>query len=105
VTVQQLFHILARDEWASVPPDGHYRPESLTSDGFVHFSYRHQVAGTLALVLAGRSDLVVLEVDPAMIAAPVVVEDLYGHGQAFPHVYGPVPAAAVVFVHEPETFG
>ena len=37
-----------------------------------------------------------LELDPgAWGDVPLVEEDSYGSGQAFPHAYGPIPASAV----------
>jgi uncharacterized protein (DUF952 family) len=40
--------------------------------------------------------LVLLEIDPALLDVPVVVEVPDGAHQAFPHIYGPLPVAAVV---------
>ena len=37
-----------------------------------------------------------LRIDPALVTSPIVVEDLVGSGVEFPHVYGPIPVAAVV---------
>lgn len=45
---------------------------------------------------ANRSDVIVLEIDPASLGERLVYEDLYDHGQRFPHVYGPIPVSAVV---------
>ncbi len=49
----------------------------------------------------GRTDLVVLEIDEARLAAPAVWEEgdpPHPDGRLFPHVYGPIPVAAVVTV-------
>ncbi len=97
-----LFHIVPRADWP--PADGPYRPESLATEGFVHCSYADQVAGTLQRYYGGVPDLVVLELDPALIPAEVKVEDTRGSGTAFPHVYGPIPVEAAVAVHEPARF-
>ena len=37
-----------------------------------------------------------LRIDPDRLTSPVVVEDLTGSGEEFPHVYGPIDVAAVV---------
>ncbi len=42
--------------------------------------------------------MVLLVLDPARVGAEVRVEDLVGAGEAFPHVYGPIPLGAVVGV-------
>jgi uncharacterized protein (DUF952 family) len=49
----------------------------------------------------GRTDLVVLEIDEARLDAPAVWEEgdpPHPDGKLFPHVYGPIPVAAVVRV-------
>ncbi len=92
-----LFHLVDPDVWAAVTDE--YRPASLATEGFVHCSFAAQVAGTADRHYADAPALVAVELDPARLGAPVVVEDSYDSGTAFPHVYGPVPAVAAVAVH------
>ena len=40
--------------------------------------------------------VVVLRIDPDRLTSAVVVEDLVGSGEQFPHVYGPINLDAVV---------
>ena len=42
--------------------------------------------------------LVVLVIDTEILDAPVVVENLEGGDEGFPHIYGALPASAVVEV-------
>ena len=42
------------------------------------------------------AEVVLLRIDPDRLTSPVVVEDLVGSGEPFPHVYGPIDLAAVV---------
>ena len=93
-----LFHIVADEAWRQAQADGELRPASLAEEGFVHCSFQAQLAGTLQRHFPGPDGLLVLSVDPALLDAPIHVEDSYGSGQAFPHVYGPIPAAAVTAV-------
>ncbi len=95
----RLFHLVAPDVWAGAVRAGEYRPESLAGEGFVHFSFAEQVSGTANLRYRDEPELVVVEVDPAALDAELRVEDSYGSGTEFPHVYGPVPASAAVAVH------
>jgi uncharacterized protein (DUF952 family) len=97
--VAHIFHLVGAAEWRAACEVGRYAPESLASDGFVHFSYRHQVAGTVNNFYRDHQDLIVIEVDPALLAEPVVDEDLYGMGEVFPHVYGAIPTGAAVAEH------
>ena len=96
----RLFHIVQRPAWTAALAAGTYRPPSLEAEGFVHFSFADQVAGTANARFRGAPGLVVVEFDSARIGADVVVEDSYGSGTAFPHVYAPIPVAAAVAVHE-----
>ena len=95
----RIFHIVAEPDWRAACAQGSYRPPSLEQEGFVHFSYRDQVARTANARFGGRDDLLVIEVDPARLAERVIDEDLYGSDEEFPHVYGPIPTAAAVAEH------
>ena len=95
----RIFHIVAEPDWRAACAQGSYRPPSLEQEGFVHFSYRDQVARTANARFGGRTDLLVIEFDPARLADLVVDEDLYGSDEEFPHVYGPIATAAAVGEH------
>lgn len=90
-----LFHITSKQEWADALDDGELRPPSLAEEGFVHCSWTHQVTTAAGNHFAGRDDLLLLRLDPDAIEAPLVEEDSYGSGTEYPHVYGPIPTAAV----------
>lgn len=94
-----LFHITSAAEAARAQTRGDYQPEGFAREGFVHCSFRHQVTATAGRYYRGRDDLVLLEIDPSALAGEVVVEDLTGRGESFPHVYGHLPWAAVRAVH------
>lgn len=98
--MDHLFHIVERGTWALAESAGEYRPESLQSDGFVHFSFAGQVANTANRFYADAVNLCVVEFDPELLGAPVVLEDSHGTGEQFPHLYAPVPAAAAVAIHD-----
>lgn len=96
----RLFHLIAASEWSAVHSAGaDYAPPSLAAEGFVHFSFADQVAGTANRYYRAVPDLIVLEVDPDRLASPVQVEDSRGSGIAFPHVYSAIPLGSVVAVH------
>ena len=96
VPVASLFHLVAPEDWPAV---GWYRPDSLRTEGFVHLSFADQVAGSANRHYGDAPALAVVELDPAALGAPVVVEDSYGSGTAYPHVYAAMPVAAAVAVH------
>jgi uncharacterized protein (DUF952 family) len=94
----RIFHIVGRDTWAAACEAGEYRPADFAADGFVHFSFADQVARVANARYGDAADLIVVEVDPSGMG--VVVEDSYGAGECFPHVYQPIPVTAAVAVHE-----
>lgn len=88
-----LLHIAPRSRWAAAGDV--YRDPSLDEEGFIHCSTIDQVLIPANERFAGRTDLVLLVIDPAAVAAEIVFEDCYDSGIAFPHLYGPLPRAAV----------
>lgn len=91
--MSELWHLAEGPEWADAVRTGSYerstRGMSLAEVGYVHCSYPEQVAGVAAAFYADAADVVLLRIDPAMLPAEIRVED------GFPHVYGPIPVAAV----------
>lgn len=90
-----LFHIATVADWDARDETG-YRPAGLADEGFVHCSVDRQLPGVIERYYQGRSDLVLLTIDPAGLTADVVWEDTTGRGERFPHVYGPIALASVV---------
>src|ERR1700712_2867256 len=97
--MRSVFHILTEFDWQAAQGAGSYAPESLAAEGFVHFSYRHQVARTANARYRDRDGLIVVEFDADRFPGPVIDEDLYGAGEQFPHLYAAVPVAAAVTEH------
>ena len=95
----RIFHIVDRGVWDSAVRSGQYLPAGFDADGFVHFSFEQQVARTANGLYRDEPDLVVVEVESDEIPAELRVEDSYGAGEDFPHIYGPVPTSAAVAVH------
>lgn len=95
-----LLHICSRDDWESARGSGAVTPPSLETEGFVHLSTPDQVHLPANRLFAGRTDLL-LHVDPARLTDPVRYEPgVPGDPESmrFPHLYGPLPVAAVVDV-------
>ena len=94
--VATIYHIAEPDRWD--PGADSYEADTLASEGFIHCSTAEQVRGVAEAVFAGRSDLFLLSIDTGAVADVLVYEDLYDHGDDFPHVYGPIPMRAVTSV-------
>jgi uncharacterized protein (DUF952 family) len=105
-----ILHFCPRAEWEAAKAAGFYAADSLESQGFIHCSTPAQVAVPATALARGRPDIVLLVIDESLLAKPVVWEQ--GDppdpgGMLFPHVYEPIPVAAVVAVHDypPEVDG
>jgi uncharacterized protein (DUF952 family) len=98
-----ILHICTRDQWDAVPENGEYRAPSLDDVGFIHCSDPGVVVLPANALYRGQTGLVLLEVDPTRVTAPVRWEDGAPpdpRGILFPHIYGPIPRNAVVAVHD-----
>jgi uncharacterized protein (DUF952 family) len=93
-----IVHITSRKEWEAAQVAGLYRADSLASEGFIHCSRPSQVIRVANERFHGRPDLLLLVIDPERVTAELRFEDCYESGDLFPHIYGPLPQAAVVRV-------
>lgn len=96
----RLYHVAIPDEWERARVAGAYtmstRGRSLDDEGFIHCSYRHQVEQVANVFYADVPCLMLLEIDRTQLNVAVVDEHADGDGEAFPHVYGPIPVHAIV---------
>ncbi len=103
-TLLPLWHIAHRADWEAAREVGVYlhstRGRTLGEEGFIHCSYPHQVGLVARGFYADDPEpLVILEVDRDKLGPTKVrVESAPGTDQAFPHLYGPLPTAAVTLV-------
>ncbi len=97
---QTIYHTCTRAEWQAAEAEGVYRGSSQdAADGFIHFSARDQVAVSAAKHRAGQDGLVLLSVDAGALGDALKWEPSRG-GALFPHLYGPLPVAAVTKVDD-----
>lgn len=92
-----LLHVTSAEVWADAQPSGRHAPPMLAQDGFLHLCTPAQLDYVLGRHFARRTGLVLLHIDPAML------DDLRWEvsepgRDAFPHLYGPLPVAAVLRV-------
>lgn len=94
-----IYKILLPAEWAAFEAAGRFDGSPIDlRDGFVHLSSRDQVAGTALRYFGAAPELVVLAVDAQMLGAWLRWE-VSAHGGPYPHLYAPLPRAAVAAVH------
>jgi uncharacterized protein (DUF952 family) len=94
-----LVHLCSVEDWRQARSDGEHRPDSLSAQGYVHLSAPEQVDLPANRLYSGRTDLVLLHIDPAKLADPVRWEPgvpTDPESMLFPHLYGPLPVNAVM---------
>jgi glutathione S-transferase len=95
-----IFHLALPDDWAAAFANGEYRMSTrgvtLEQEGFIHCSTREQMEATANRFYGDVEHLVVLTIDPRLVPSPIVFEPpAPGMDVLFPHIYGPLPIAAV----------
>lgn len=100
-----LYHLALAEEWRAARAAGVYarstRGLGLDAVGFIHASQADQLADTGRRFYADAAEVVLLHIDPERLAAagvPVRLEPAPESGELFPHLYGPLPLAAVRLV-------
>jgi uncharacterized protein (DUF952 family) len=91
-----LLHLIPAADWDHARGRGALAP---APEGFVHLSAPEQVTLPADRLFAGRTDLLLLTVDPAGLDVRFEPGMPYDPpGMLFPHAYGEVPTSAVVSV-------
>jgi uncharacterized protein (DUF952 family) len=95
-----VYKILTKSAFEEAKSSGRFEGSAVDlSDGFIHLSGGHQVAGTLAAYFAGQSGLLLLAIDSEALGERLKWEPSRG-GDLFPHLYGSLDLAHVVSVEE-----
>ena len=95
-----IYHIATAADWDRAQHDGQYTMSTLgrtlAEEGFIHASAAAQVAPVANAFYQGVPDLLLLVIDPALVAAEIRYEHVPGQEQPYPHIYGPLNLDAVV---------
>lgn len=105
-----ILHLIGADDWAAAQRVGAIAPASLAEEGFVHCCTEAQLLGVVSRYYADRTDLVALTIDPEALGTAELKWEAPAHPDGspnteaeeslrYPHVYGPIPVAAVVDQH------
>ncbi len=106
---QPIYHLTPADYFHRQPENSPYRPESLATEGFIHctsgLDTLLEIANAFFASLA--ADLLVLEIDPTRLSAPLKFEPAVSPALVnprtfipepdllFPHIYGPLNRQAI----------
>ncbi len=91
-----IYHIAEAKDWDAPGQHDYYVPERYAGEGFVHCSEVRQLEGVANRHFRNRRDLLLLEIDPTVLEAKTVYENLDGKGDKFPHIYGNIDKVAVL---------
>ncbi len=94
-TRRAVLKVLSAADWAAFQGEGVYRGSTVDlADGYIHFSTAAQIGATLAKHYAGQTELMLLAVRTDDFGEALKWEPARG-GDLFPHLYAPLPLAAV----------
>lgn len=97
--MEPLIYTMVRDaDWREARAAGQYRGSAEDArDGFLHFSTAAQLRASAAKHRAGQPDLWLVAADAAALGVALRWEPASGGRRPglFPHLYGPLPLAAV----------
>ena len=93
-----VYKVMSATDAAQMQRDGAYYGSPVDiADGYIHLSSGSQVAETLDKHFSGIEGLMLAAVDLSRVTDEVRWEPSRG-GELFPHIYGRLPADAVVAV-------
>jgi uncharacterized protein (DUF952 family) len=91
----ELHHVVRRAAWEAAVAAGEYAPPELAREGFLHCCTPEQLAFVLGRHFAGVTDLLVVTFETDVVAGEVRWVKSEPDQAPFPHLYGPIPMAAV----------
>ncbi|MEJ7650940.1 MAG: DUF952 domain-containing protein [Nakamurella sp.] len=105
-----LYHYTTIADWQRSIVAGEHRVSgrgmTLSDEGFIHLCDAGQRAGVWQRFWSGIDEpVVLLTVDATLVEPPVVRENTHGGAELFPHLYGPLPVAAVLSVDRVDADG
>ena len=93
-----VYKIVAVDLWQAAEASGAFTGAGIDlNDGFIHLSTAGQARRTAQLYFKGHGNLVLVAADGASLGDALKYEPSRD-GDLFPHLYGPLPLAAVLSV-------
>jgi len=94
--IKKLYRIMTPAEYKAVKSSGYFKPAELVREGHVYACYLFQAEFVAGLLYHGEFGLTLLEIDPTQLGCIVEDKNLKGGKEFFPHIKGPIPAAACI---------
>ena len=90
-----VYKICSKYEWSSAKKKGQFKGSEMDlKDGFIHFSERNQVQGTLNKFFINKKNLLLLKVKT--IGLKSLIWEQGSDGNMFPHLYSKLDISDVV---------
>lgn len=92
---QKIYKIISKSEWQMAEMAGVFKGVAIDlTDGYIHFSTATQAAETAAKHFGGKTDLLLITINPDALNQSLKWEPSRG-GALFPHLYGDLNMDAV----------
>lgn len=93
--IAALYHLANPEDTVTIDSNNEYTVASLHSEGFIHCCTEDQLTGVVQRYYQQAQQLVLLSINPDKLTAKLVFENTVGGSELFPHIYGPINAAAI----------
>jgi uncharacterized protein (DUF952 family) len=94
-----IYHVISQIDCNEISESEFYTPDSLTSEGFIHFSYKDQIPGVIERYYKDQTGLLVIKVDVNKLKSNLLLEKVPDNG-LFPHLYGKLNLDSVIGVFQ-----
>jgi uncharacterized protein (DUF952 family) len=91
----ELLHVVRKDVWDAAVAAGEYAPAELQREGFLHCCTAEQLAFVLGRHFVGVTDLLIVSFETDRTPSEVRWVKSEPDQAPFPHLYGPIPMAAI----------
>lgn len=91
-----IYRLTEAEDWRAALVSGQFASADLVREGFIHCSQRAQILATANRYYAGKTHLILLQIDAGQIAESIKNEYAPHRAEWFPHVYAPIPLRAIV---------
>jgi uncharacterized protein (DUF952 family) len=94
-----IYHVISQVDWNEISESDFYTPDSLTSEGFIHFSFKDQIPGVIERYYKDQTGLLVIKVEVNKLKSNLLLEKVSDTG-LFPHLYGKLNLDSVIGVFQ-----
>lgn len=78
------------EEWEKIKKEKEFISENFDEEGFIHCSFPNQTTWVLNKHYKNEKKVMLLCINTELLKSNLVIEDLKGRGEEFPHIYGSI---------------